>query len=503
VNDALTTLAIVGTARGGEPSSVDDRRADAVIAGLSELPYEARLLLAAGARAVASLAGATARRDLETPPTAGRETSPPCSAGLDAVLGAAIDADEEPLLLEVLQAIATLGARVPTRRLVDATRLRGDEVRRAFAAVAGARGAWLGATYAPLAWLAAEVAPSLDAHERVFAEGKTAARVAALEAARAIDAARARAWLEATWGDEKADARASLLDALQIGASAADEPFLEAALGDRSQGGRERAAAALARLPESAFARRMRVRADALFVLRVDGDATTIDTRWPARWERDDVRDGLVPSLNAGETARAGYAAKVAGALPLSDWRARFALEPAAIVEAGRDASGLVPGLASAAIVARDAEWLGALVRHAWSLDPAREERRALTQWTASLLAALPPDRAPVEALAQLRGRSVLSHHEIYMALSAWDHALGARFVEELRSGLLERRYDLIPTLERAAHRLPASCFAAALAPLTLEGAQDWQLRPYDRFQQIVRLRSTIAEELATATTTA
>jgi hypothetical protein len=502
VTDALTTLAIVGTARGGEPASVADPRADAVLTGLGRLgtvPFDGRVLLAAGVRAIARFAGALPKSDVTGPAAAEAELLPACSPRLDDAVAAAIDASDAALLLEALTAVAACGQRLPAARLADAGKVREPASRRAFAAVAGARGAWLARVHPPVAWLAVAEERSVDALERAFDEEKAAARVVTLTRARTLAPARARAWLEATWPTEKADDRATLLGALATGLSRDDEPFLEAALGDRSQGVRDQAAALLSQLPESAYVERLRVRAERVFALQ----GSTLVVEWPAQWQREDVRDALVPNVSAGATARAAYAAKLVGGLPLGDWGARFALSPAAFVAAAREASGVLAGLANGATRSRDGAWLVALLAHFRGLDPAREDRATLHHWTRALFAALPAEHASAEARSLLDRPGVLLPSEIYGCAAQWDVALGDRFLREVRASLAAGTHDLVPALDRAARVLPRECFAAALAPLELPPTADWLTRTHDQFQATVRLRHVIAEESALARRTA
>jgi hypothetical protein len=306
---------------------------------------------------------------------------------------------------------------------------------------------------------------------------------------------RARPWREATWSTEKADDRATLLGALATGLSRDDEAFLEAALGDRSQGVRDQAAALLSGIAESAYVARMRARAESVFRLH----GSTLVVEWPAKWQREDVRDALVANVNAGDTARAAYAAKLAGALPLSYWGERFSLAPGAVVAAARDASGVVSGLGHAAMKLHDGTWLVALLAHFRGLDPAREDRSALHYWTRALFAALPAEHASAEAMSLLDRPGVLSPGEIYMCTAHWDATLGERYVRELRTSLAAGSHELVTAIDHAARLLPKACFAAALVPLEVPATADWLTRACDQFQETVRLRNVIAEESALA----
>ena len=62
--DPLTSLALVGTARQGEPKGASGAPVDAVLAGV-DVPMERRVLLAAGARAAATMAARLPSKSVE------------------------------------------------------------------------------------------------------------------------------------------------------------------------------------------------------------------------------------------------------------------------------------------------------------------------------------------------------------------------------------------------------------------------------------------------------
>src|SRR5512139_368419 len=97
----------------------------------------------------------------------------------------------------------------------------------------------------------------------VWETGTRGGRVAYLVRLRRADPAAARFALRQTWAKEPAPERTAFLATFEQGLSLEDEPFLESALDDRAKDVRALAADLLARLPGSAYARRMAERARA------------------------------------------------------------------------------------------------------------------------------------------------------------------------------------------------------------------------------------------------
>ena len=74
--DPLTSLALVGTTRQSAPSAEPGAPVDAVLARLGEVPLERRVLLAAGARAAATMAGRRSSPNDAAVPSCPRRRSP-------------------------------------------------------------------------------------------------------------------------------------------------------------------------------------------------------------------------------------------------------------------------------------------------------------------------------------------------------------------------------------------------------------------------------------------
>ena len=98
-------------------------------------------------------------------------------------------------------------------------------------------------------------------------EGTLAERCADFALLRLRDPGIARDWLQRTLGTDPPEAREAFVKLLLAGLSMEDESLLETALDDKRKGVRLAAAECLARLPESAHARRNLARLGELPVL--------------------------------------------------------------------------------------------------------------------------------------------------------------------------------------------------------------------------------------------
>jgi hypothetical protein len=180
----------------------------------------------------------------------------------------------------------------------------------------GKRGRWL-AQQNP-AWAYA-VLPADDAKWKL---AERAARVTYLQKLRQTDPAQARTLLESVWAGENAESRAELIRTLEINLLLDDEPFLETALDDRSANVCLTAQTLLARLPESAFSRRMVARAEQFIKISRRGKKLIIDITLPETSDDPLIRDGapLEPPAASGLGARAYWLFRIARSLPSSYW---------------------------------------------------------------------------------------------------------------------------------------------------------------------------------------
>ncbi|QXJ20448.1 hypothetical protein AGRA3207_001165 [Actinomadura graeca] len=436
----------------------------------------ARLLDQAAVLTVRRRAGRLPAAGAEVIAAAPAETAPvvpPAAAGR---LGRILAGEQIRVLPEWLDAAAAHGWRVPARLLPELMeRGRGDRMLRpSIARSAGRRGVWLALQNTDWAYLVG-AGDDPGGGAEVWETGTRNQRVAFLTALRGGDPGRARELLTGTWAAEPAPDRAAFLATFGQGLSPDDEEFLEAALEDRGKDVRQLASDLLARLPGSAYGRRMAARARACVAPRtrtVRGrEQTCVAVEPPREHDEDLARDG-VPFHPSGSFApggpngpigaRAAWLREILARTPLGTWTETFGLPPMEIVclplggpaprgapdgarddgtAASGDADGRIArdvhiGWARAALRQRDAEWARALLKGGVVVD----EPEAL----ADLLAVLPPgEREP--AAADLI-RWVDGHPDLLRVLERvpgpWTGALGAAVVATLASAA-----------ERPAHR--------------------------------------------------
>jgi len=137
--DPFARAALVGT---GRHPDVPTPGLEALAEGLEGRTPERRLLLAAGARAVARAAGRTAGAVAPGPDAADPDTRPACTPGAARLLRRLFTGRQAELLPEALSRLAAAGLRLPHALLPMA--LGADpQVREAVREVLGTRGVWL------------------------------------------------------------------------------------------------------------------------------------------------------------------------------------------------------------------------------------------------------------------------------------------------------------------------------------------------------------------------
>jgi len=306
---------------------------------------ETALLDAAALVATVRCAGARAGAGPAERPRAQEETRRVAPAPAAALLQQLLADEMRPLLPEWLDLAARAGCVIPPFHLPRLFREVSRAERAAFVAVAGVRGAWLAAQHPEWAWLAnPDEAPSLG----IWETGTPAQRLTCLAAARRVDPAQARAWLEQTWADETPDFRAAALGTLEHGLSRDDEPLLVRCLADRRRETRQQAQLLLARLPGSAFARRMRERAGSILTLKRGLLSRQLEIALPPAFDPSWKSDGLEEKPPAGTGEKAFWVQQILALVPVAHWSETLGLTAADLVKA-----------------AQKGEW-GALLVEAW-----------------------------------------------------------------------------------------------------------------------------------------
>ncbi|MFI5777812.1 SWIM zinc finger family protein [Nocardia sp. NPDC051570] len=315
-------------------------------------------------------------------------------------------AEGSPFLAEWFEIVGPRDPRAPDALcalLLDQAKTRAA-LREPLLRLAGARGRWL-ASRNPQ-WRTLIRADVDDAS--IWSHGRPIERRAWLSALRERDPHAARDILSGSWRTESGTARAELLAILADRLDPGDEPLLESALDDSRADVRRVAADLLARLPESAFARRMRRRA-AQWIGLWDN---RLIVELPEALDDADRRDGLADrtadtpyrSDGAPDTG-AEWLRRLVAATPLSYWDRLFT-DPEralAVPMADRMLGPMFAGWADAARAQRDSRWAAPLFevltatptlgadfdvrRELFALLPLGERVRRLRQLDASWLA--------------------------------------------------------------------------------------------------------------------
>lgn len=375
----LVAAALLGTDRAPFTPPAAEGPLGAALARLDPADPPSALLDAAAVLDAYREAGRLPPRDDSAPsPPSDPDETPVAPAAARELLAGMCEGQYPNLISEWLSLAAQRGFRAPAALLpdlLDYGLAEPEERQPMVLAVIGERGRWLAAQN-PKWRYAAPLPP--DA-ETIWRTGDRATRLAILHAVRRADPGRARAIIEATWGEDRADERAVFIAALESGLSMDDEPFLESALDDRSASVRTAAAALLAELPGSRLAARMAARARPLIAF--DAGTCTLSVTPPVP---DDAlrRDGMIaPPRNWAHDEASWLLQGVVACAPPGMWVTALETTPKALIEAaqgGEHESVLLPAWQRAALRAGDVAWLQALVE-------AGLMRRAAPQLTAAL----------------------------------------------------------------------------------------------------------------------
>ncbi|MGW4940318.1 DUF5691 domain-containing protein [Actinoplanes sp. NPDC004185] len=404
----------------------------------------------------------------------------------------------QELLAQWLTAAATHGGHVPPETLpalLDAGR-RNAAIRPALGKVAGNRGTWLAAMRPDWRWLRDEApAAGVPSDPEVWETGTAGERLAYLSRLRATDPAAALALLQSTWATEAPDDRARFVAALDTGLSPADDAFLEQTLDDRRKEVRETALDLLQRLPGSALARRMTVRAHE--AVRWEGRLVVTP---PAELTPELRRDGVAAQPARGTGVQAWLLEEVIAGTPLSSWTAAFGRSPAAVVALARGhdwETPLLHGWAKAAIVQAESEWATALVFNDTGDDAAK--LREAVRWDLHLL--LPPADLARIAADFLRREDHLAHRLLAVHPGEWPEELAVAVVETIahRARTDKHSWQLAELCRAAAPAMPPR-YAVPVARLAEELDQQQgdvsRVRPVADLARILDFRYEMLQEL-------
>lgn len=379
------------------------------------------------------------------------EGVPPCSLRAGQHLARILHGELGLLLDEWCELAAACGVRAPDEllpTLLDRMVAKPDEEGVSGAKVLGARGAWLAAMNAN--WKDA-VRPPVNASD-IWQTGAKAQRLAWLRRLRAAEPQAARELVSGTWAQEDADDRAAIVAVFASGLSTDDESLLETALDDGRKPVRQAAAELLARLPESAFGRRMRARAAALVRIELKkrllrGGKLQIDVALPEKPDQDLRRDGAEYRRAGGMGERAYLLCQIVAATPLQTWEVCGA-RPSDIISAALETDWREPlgrGWTVAAARQRSAAWGEPLLRAL--LEAGDEADRATFQ---QLLSAFDPGTRERVLIGILREPSIPLSRSVPL-LEYCSHAWSEQFSRAALSAM--RSYFGTPAAY-AAHAL-------------------------------------------------
>jgi len=369
---------LVGTVLAGT-----GRQAPVALEGFDPSDREGALLAGAALLGTCRRAGALGPTGGPAPPDAD-ESAVTISDEAEAVLARCLAAGTA-LLDEWMELASREGTVAPSASLPDlldlgrSNRQRAVLVRR----VLGSRGQWLARLNPGWSYALAADAPL----EERWQEGNAAERLDALPAARAVDPAMARGWLEEAWSAEGAKDRAALLACLREGLSIEDVPFLTAVLKDRSAEVRGTAIRLLAVLPDSEVVQVAQRAVAASVHLGRSLLKRSLEVELPPILPAP-LDAGFVGGKKEDRGERARRLTYVVGLVPPDFWTAQDA-SITALLDAAKgheEGATLFEGWAHAAVLHRNSEWAGAL------LEAAIERQDVGLDWE-SVAAVAGPDR--------------------------------------------------------------------------------------------------------------
>jgi len=508
--ERLAAIATLGTRRAPLPKESpwpDDSLAPA---GAEPASRETCLLRAAAAGAVWERAGVRAASSAaalpqDFPARVVQELDESAGWRLARIVGG----EHSYLLDEWFEAAAATGRALPPHWLPMVLDHVAPDARATYATVLGPAATWLAGRNPR--WL---VAPAeADLADARWQEGSLEERQLLLAAIRKCDRPRSHAWLRSTWEADAPEAREAFLGLLAADVAADDEPFLEAALDDKRKLVRQAAANALARLPESAHAKRMLARLDPLVELEAAHGGMLgklrkrkLRVELPTAPDKAALRDGIEakPPANRKIGERAFWLSQMMAMVPPAHWCQRFDCDTQTFIDAvlaTDHASELLSALTAATARYPRGEWSLALAR-AWTASSA--EMLVLMEAIHDLARSAPP----VERAALLEQQLRESKHADVDYLSNVLNVVELRWNVTITKLALDHLADLVArsketwsqsrnTLDHWARRCDIDIGAQRAAAL-LEKYGDghsWR-NALEQFNDIVAFRAAMHKEL-------
>lgn len=289
----LTTAALVGSERNNLNLPLADSKLGNVVTQLDTNDREGSLLSNAVVISLYNQAGSLpAKFKVEELTSAPEDEKPRCKPQAAAHFLTMMAGQHREVLPEWLRTLAQTNQRVPEELLPNILELGHihSEWRGLILPVLGERGHWL--AQQNQAWNYAEPVTDL---ENSWQTGNKAVRIQVLKQLHATDPAKALAFVESTWAEDKPEDRADFLETFAINLSMADEPLLERALDDKRKEVRTTAANLLGQLPESHLVQRMIERVKPLLNWKYDPKTkkSEIEVTLPEKCDKAMQRDGI------------------------------------------------------------------------------------------------------------------------------------------------------------------------------------------------------------------
>lgn len=508
--ERLAAIATLGTRRAPLPKESPWPDESLAPAGAEPIARETCLLRAAAAAAVWERAGTRAAPGAafaaDFPARVAQELDESAGWRLARILGG----EHIYLLTEWFEAAAATGRSLPPHWLPMVLDIVSLETRAAFGGVLGPAAAWL-AERNPQ-WLV--VTADLEVADERWQEGTLDERSVLLTGIRKRDRARSLTWLRSTWEADAPEAREAFLAIIAEDVGPEDESFLESVLDDKRKAVRQKAADLLARLPESAHARRFLARLEPLIELEAPHGGILGKLRkrklrvdLPAAPDKATIRDGIELKQPAGHKIgeRAFWLSQLIAMVPPAHWCRRFDCDAQTFIDAALatdHASELLSALSAAAARHPQIDWSLALAR-VWMASS--QESTVVIGGIYEMARALPPDerRTLVESLLREAKRDKANYiSDVLNVIELqWNAAITELALEHLAAvvaGSKETWSQSRNCLDAWARRCDIGVGAQRASALLDKCAEDHSWRnALEQFNDIVAFRAAMHKELS------
>lgn len=510
----VTATIVLGIDRAGSQPVKTSGLAGELIAALPDEDSIARQLDAAGCLAVLTRAGASFEHSsVESLPCSDCKLRQPTLAASQ-LLASVLKLGLPELLAEWCCLGAAAGIRIADELLPQVLHRLADNPDGVYVPFVlqtlGNRGRWL-AEQNPT-WKA--VLEVLNDPESTLENGFTSEQVRALRLVRLKNTGRAREILQ-SWFDGIAEERTRLITVLEQGLSGADETFLESLLDDKAAGVRRAAAELLARLPQSAYVRRMVDRISMLVTIRRSGakllrkGRLTLVVDFPEPGDKELTRNAVEFKVKGKLGTKAHALSQMIGVVPLRHWTDPANATPGELVGAATNTEWSEPlllGWTIASIRQRDVVWARAVIFEYFRQQVVEATDEA-NQWLPQLVGVLEPANREQVAGDLLAKAGAWNGPFLVRFLESCDQHWSQRFSEtvltSLRRHIAKTRGTFNESLRRLIDQRFAFSFHPGLAdefaggwPTDADWWPRWLAEVIDKVARILGIRKDMHQEL-------